>query len=621
MQKKFIKPASAIIVIAMAITIFIVFIFQTFHAYNTGKIELDYLTDQVRTRLAENSEEAAQLTENTNEEFLAYARAFAMIIQGNPEVLESQGELNGMMKRLNVDELHVTDEKGVIRWSTVPDYIGFDMSSSGQAAEFMPAITDKSFELAQPPQPNSTRGILYQYVGVARYDKPGIVQIGMQPTRLESALANNEIGRVLERYDDGDEFVIALNAADMTVASHYDTSLVGKAAEEIGLPSDISQLYNSYSEVTVNGERLYVTASEMEDYIIVPAYKVNVMLSGRVMQMILLIASDIIVVLVMITAINRLLKKQIVAPVEGILKKLEKIGEGDFETTVDVRTCPEFSRFSNGINAMVQGIKERIDETHALLNQQRKVAENVMHSAGMLSRLSDGNMDTTQRLADGARQQTSAMSSLTDYITGLAQQMEADGGRASQASESSSSSVEFMRQGVQALEKLADAMTELDQMSGAIQQVVKATDDISFQTNILALNAAVEAARAGEAGKGFAVVADEVRSLASQSADSAKQTAKMIGDTTTLMHDGKQLSARAAEAVRLAMEKADEVKRFTGGIVEDAYRKAETIELIRTSGEQVSRVIDDNAALAIESKDRVANLIDQVRQLQSLANS
>lgn len=107
-------------------------------------------------------------------------------------------ELQRILDQLDVDELHVTDGDGFIRWTTVPAYQGFDMASSEQSSAFLPMLTDKSYELAQEPQVNGTVGTLFQYVGVARYDEPGIVQIGMQPTRLQSVLERTSIDKALE---------------------------------------------------------------------------------------------------------------------------------------------------------------------------------------------------------------------------------------------------------------------------------------------------------------------------------------------------------------------------------------------------------------------------------------
>jgi methyl-accepting chemotaxis protein len=93
-------------------------------------------------------------------------------------------------------------------------------------------------------------------------------------------------------------------------------------------------------------------------------------------------------------------------------------------------------------------------------------------------------------------------------------------------------------EGNQSLAGMVASMQEITSASGQVAKIIKAIDEISFQTNILALNAAVEAARAGEAGTGFAVVADEVRNLAQRSARAASETAALIGDSITKTYGG-----------------------------------------------------------------------------------
>ncbi|MCP5181579.1 MAG: CZB domain-containing protein [Pseudomonadales bacterium] len=77
-------------------------------------------------------------------------------------------------------------------------------------------------------------------------------------------------------------------------------------------------------------------------------------------------------------------------------------------------------------------------------------------------------------------------------------------------------------------------VTQLDQTSGQITEIVDDIRRVAYETKLLALNASIEAARAGEHGRGFAVVAEAVRGLADQSSEATGRIETIVGGTREL---------------------------------------------------------------------------------------
>ena len=152
--------------------------------------------EDVARRVRTTSANLAILTEINNNTILAKVRVFARMIQSDPALLTDFNRFQSCCKLLDVDELHVSDERGVLIQSVPKSNIGFDMNSAEQSRPFMRALKDKSFELVQDLGAKAIGGKLFQYAGVARLDQPGIVQVGHRAERLIEARKLADIGEI-----------------------------------------------------------------------------------------------------------------------------------------------------------------------------------------------------------------------------------------------------------------------------------------------------------------------------------------------------------------------------------------------------------------------------------------
>jgi methyl-accepting chemotaxis protein len=156
---------------------------------------------------------------------------------------------------------------------------------------------------------------------------------------------------------------------------------------------------------------------------------------------------------------------------------------------------------------------------------------------------------------------------------------------------------------------------EIKNASSDITKVVKAIDDIAFQTNILALNAAIEAARAGEAGKGFAVVAGEVGVLASKSKQAAGETEILIRRSAEKAETGVETAMGTAAVltdIASRIERSGEIIANISTLVrEQEYDVAEitkSVETIETSAFENTAASEKNAEASAMMNDRADKL-------------
>jgi methyl-accepting chemotaxis protein len=175
-------------------------------------------------------------------------------------------------------------------------------------------------------------------------------------------------------------------------------------------------------------------------------------------------------------------------------------------------------------------------------------------------------------------------------------------------------------EGNAALDEMIASMQEITSSSAKISKIIKAIDEIAFQTNILALNAAVEAARAGEAGMGFAVVADEVRNLSHRSAQAAHDTAAMIEDSIEKSNEGSAKLQHVTEVIRSITASTAKVKVLVDEVSAGSGEQAKGMGGIAHSVSQMAIATQGTAANAEETAAASQQMAAQAHSLSQIAD-
>lgn len=149
------------------------------------------------------------------------------------------------------------------------------------------------------------------------------------------------------------------------------------------------------------------------------------------------------------------------------------------------------------------------------------------------------------------------------------------------------------------VQETVSAMSNIEQSSRQINQIIGVIDDIAFQTNLLALNAAVEAARAGENGRSFGVVAQEVRALAQRSATAAKEIKAQISISSKQVEHGVDLVARTGETISNITSRFVEIASLVNEIASSTNEQSIGLATINTAIGQIDQLTQQNTAMVV----------------------
>ena len=307
---------------------------------------------------------------------------------------------------------------------------------------------------------------------------------------------------------------------------------------------------------------------------------------------------------VLLSIIGTLVTRAMTRPLAQMVSMLRAIGEGDLTQRLPVSSKDEIGELANWFNVVVEKLND-------ILGQVQETAAQVAGAAQQLS-------SASEELSAGAQQQASSLEETAASLEEMSGTIKQNAENAQQANQLAVGSRDVAERGGQVVNTAVEAMTEINQSSRKIADIITVIDEIAFQTNLLALNAAVEAARAGEQGRGFAVVAAEVRNLSQRSATASKEIKSLIQDSTQRVQDGSALVTKSGQTLDEIVGSVKRVTDIVGEMAAAGREQANGIEQVNKAVTQMDQVVQENAAQTEEMSSTAQTLTEQAEQLELL---
>lgn len=294
--------------------------------------------------------------------------------------------------------------------------------------------------------------------------------------------------------------------------------------------------------------------------------------------------------------------------VSEISVEVKAIAQGDL-----TRNGDDITDFLGDFSELKTSLLYILKRFNSTLTEISNLAEQVSSNSSEVE-------NASKSLADGATEQAGVIEELNATIDTVVDMAEDTAKETQNASARVKASANKANEEKEKMNELLTEMEHITEISKEIGNIITDIEDIASQTNLLSLNASIEAARAGEAGKGFAVVADQIGKLAADSAKSAVNTRDLIDKTLVEIEKGNTITRTTAESFNQIITDMESFAELAENTMEKANSQAESLEQIGQGIEQLSGVVQGNAASSEENTAISINLAEGAAKMHDRVN-
>lgn len=638
------------ILIPMVIMLFASILVISIYSYLQQKRMINNLMNNIVTTALEQIIQGVDQSGNAisalksalNRNYLRQVRAIRKIFEATQEPPTTEQAI-ALAKYIGVDEIHVVDADGILKWGNIPEFYGFDFQTADQTRPLLEGLTKKQFELAQAPQKRGVDKVLFQYITVARQDRPGLIQIGVQPRELQALIQKTDIQAIIQGQKVGEKGHAVLIDNKGTIIADPDAQKIGTDISGFNWGKQIIDQKKGVLKYMFNNEE-YLSAFEQKDDKIVIA----TLLTQSYMAPLKALRTRIIMVAILSILISFmvvfLISKRIVISVNNAVTGLKNIseGEGDLTQRLEIKSRDEVGELAHWFNAFIFRMQEIVKDISNNAVALSASSTEVTDLSIQISQEAENMSESSAMVAAAAKEMNSNMCS----VAAASEQASLNINMVATATEEMTSTINEIAQNSEKTRSVTDDMVaharvvsgkvnELGRATVDIGKVTEAITDISEQINLLALNATIEAARAGESGKGFAVVANEIKALAKQTSAatleikekiggvqlSTKETVDQVDKISAVIKNVNEMVTTIAAAVEeqsaTTNEIAGNVLQASKGIQEVNHNVAES----STVSEQIAKEIFEVNHAATQMSDNNSKVNTRAHDLSELAET
>ncbi|MFI3173087.1 MAG: diguanylate cyclase [Eubacteriales bacterium] len=367
MKKQIVKKLSLFVLAVLLVLVVVNGIYRGVEV--EGNIQESSLStiEQIEDILSRNEQSIETLADSLKDEYKIKAQTAAYIVEHVD--INTTEEFLELAELINVDEIHIFDEEGVIYKGSEEKYFGYSFDSGEQMAFFLPLLTDKTLTLCQDVTPNTAEDKLMMYVATWMSDGSNIVQIGLEPERIIEAQSQNELSYIFANMPTSEDTILfAIDPIEGTVIGTSEEQYLGKEMELLGVDMSTIDTSGELETMEIDGIKYVCVFQEIDDVIIGVTVEYSTIFYDVVNYTLLLNFYCILVGVGILFALLQIIEVTILRNFEQLIVKVDQIANGNLDTKVDIKTSPEFSNLSEQLNVMVTNLLDTTDKISRVLD-------------------------------------------------------------------------------------------------------------------------------------------------------------------------------------------------------------------------------------------------------------